>query len=194
MENYIKTHLIIETPFASLKVLNVITISEVDLIKLIGEKSMAHYEVNGYLCVDDDYYYKRYERYLIDVNNNNIPDGWYLGLKEAILNHRKPRIPYKGKVYQKILEKRKIQTLKLEKKDNEFRLKQKSMDKQKKQKVKSDNKNTITNIKKSYKPKLDTLNIRIDYDFKKRLVEYSKNESITITDIITNHLKNLINK
>ena len=194
MENYIKTHLIIETPFASLKVLNVITISEVDLIKLIGDKSMAHYEVNGYLCVDDDYYYKRYERYLIDVNNNNIPDGWYLGLKEAILNHRKPRIPYKGKVYQKILEKRKIQTLKLEKKDNEFRLKQKSMDKQKKQKVKSDNKNTITNIKKSYKPKLDTLNIRIDYDFKKRLVEYSKNESVTITDIITNHLKNLINK
>ena len=194
MENYIKTHLIIETPFASLKVLNVITISEVDLIKLIGEKSMAHYEVNGYLCIDDDYYYKRYETYLIDVNNNNIPDGWYLGLKEAILNHRKLRIPYKGKVYQKILEKRKIQTLKLEKKDNEFRLKQKSLDRQKKQKVKSDNKKTITNIKKSSKPKLDTLNIRIDYDFKKRLVEYSKNESITITNIITNHLKNLINK
>ena len=194
MENYIKTHLIIETPFTSLKVLNVITISEVDLIKLIGEKRIAHYEVNGYLCIDDDYYYKRYETYLIDVNNNNIPDGWYLGLKKAILNHRKPRIPYKGKVYQKILEKRKIQTLKLEKKDNEFRLKQKSMDRQNKQKVKSDNKKTITNIKKSSKPKLDTLNIRIDYDFKKRLVEYSKNESITITDIITNHLKNLINK
>ena len=194
MENYIKTHLIIETPFASLKVLNVITISEVDLIKLIGEKSMAHYEVDGWHCIDDDYFYRRYETYLIDVNNNNIPDGWYLGLKKAILNHRKPRIPYKGKVYQNILEKRKIQTLKLEKEDNEFRLKQKSMDRQKKQKVKSDNKKTITNIKKSSKHKLDTLNIRIDYDFKKRLVEYSKNESITITDIITNHLKNLINK
>lgn len=194
MEDHIKTHLIVETPFASLKVLNVITISEVDLIKLIGDKRMAHYEVNGYLCIDDDYYYKRYETYLIDIKNDSIPDGWYLGLKEAILNHRKPRIPYKGKVYQKILEKRKIQTLKLEKKDNEFRLKQKSLDREKKQKVKSDKKKTITNIKKVSKPKLDTLNIRIDYDFKKRLVEYSKNEGVTITDIITNHLKNLINK
>lgn len=193
MEDHIKTHLIVETPFASLKVLNVITISEVDLIKLIGEKKMAFYEVNGILCIDDDYYYKRYEMYLIDIKNDTL-QGWFKGLKEAVLNHKKPRIPYKGKVYQKILEKRKIQTLKLEKKDNEFRLKQKSLDKDKKRKVKSDKKKTITNIKKASKPKLDTLNIRIDHDFKKRLVEYSKNEGITITDIITNHLKNLINK